>query len=135
MGILSFRLKKLKGEAGESKQGEIRITSSLPEIKNVEERDLNIGTGKQKVLAIEFAYKVDYEPIKATIEVEGEILYKDTKQKQILKKWKDKKQIDEKYALPIMNFIFRRCSIAGIKIADELQLLPPVKLPEFVKKE
>jgi hypothetical protein len=134
MGILSFRLKKISGSIGEPKEGEIKITSSIPQIKEIKEKEIKIGTSKDKVLSIDFAYKVDYEPIKAKIEIEGEVLYKDEKQKQILKLWKKEKKIDQDIALPLLNYIFRRCSIASIKIADELQLLPPIKLPEFVRK-
>ena len=134
MGVLSFRLKKIIADAGEQKGGEIKITSSIPKINEIREKEIKIGTKNEKVLAIDFAYKVDYEPINAKIEIEGEVLYKDEKQKQILKLWKKEKKIEETIAIPLLNYIFRRCSIAGIKIADEMQLLPPVKLPELVKK-
>lgn len=133
MPVLSFRLKKLSGDVGEPKTGEVRITSSIPKIKNIEEREINIGV-KEKILAIEFEFKVNYVPTKASIKVEGEVLYKDENQKEILKLWKKEKKLNEEITLPLLNYIFRRCSIAAIKIADELQLLPPVKLPEFVRK-
>lgn len=134
MGVLSFRFKKLEGEIGKQAAGEVKITSSLPKVKNVEEREINVGNSKQKVLAVDFEYSVGYEPTKAKISAEGELLYTHEKQKEILKKWKKDQKLDEEIALPLMNYIFKRCSIAAIKIADELQLLPPVKLPEFVKK-
>ena len=134
MGILSFRLKKINADIGEQRGGEIKITSSIPKIKEITEKEIKIGTRNDKVLSIDFVHKVNYEPIKAKIELEGEVLYKDEKQKQILKLWKKEKKIEESVALPLLNYIFKRCSIIGIKLADELQLLPPIKLPEFVKK-
>jgi len=134
MPVLSFRLKKLSGDVGEPKTGEVRITSSIPKIKNIEEREITVGSSKQKVLGIDFEYSVTYEPTKAKINVEGEILYTDKKQREILKNWKKEKKINEEVTLSLLNYVFRRCSIAAIKLADELQLLPPVKLPEFVRK-
>ena len=134
MGVLSFRFKKLQGNIGKPATGEVKITSSLPKIKNIEEREINVGNSKQKVLAVEFEYSVNYEPTKAKINAEGELLYTHEKQKAILNKWKKEEKLDEEIALPLMNYIFKRCSIAAIKIADDLQLLPPVKLPEFVKR-
>ncbi len=135
MGVLSFRFKKLQGDIGEPTSGEVKITSSLPKVKKVEEREINVGNSKQKVLAVDFEYSVGYEPTKAKISAEGELLYTHERQKDILNKWKKKEKLDEEVALPLMNYIFKRCSIAAIKIADDLQLLPPVKLPEFVKRD
>jgi len=135
MGIVSFRFKKIRGDIGESAIGELRITSSLPKIKDIAEKEVGIAGNKTKVLAINFEYKTIYEPIKAKIDIEGEILYTDEKQKEILKKWEKEKKIDERISLPLLNYIFKRCTIQSIKIADDLQLPPPVRLPELVKKE
>ena len=135
MGIVSFRFKKIRGDIGESAIGELRITSSLPKIKDIAEKEVGIAGNKTKVLAINFEYKTIYEPIKAKIDIEGEILYTDEKQKEIIKKWEKEKKIDERVSLPLLNYIFKRCAIQSIKIADDLQLPPPVRLPELVKKE
>ncbi len=135
MGILSFRLKKIEGDIGEPSTGELKVSSSLPKIKDISEREVSVGGNKTKALAINFEYKTKYEPIKAKIDIEGEVLYADKDQKEIMKKWEKEKKIDEKVALPLLNYIFKRCAIQSIKIADDLQLPAPVRLPEFVKKE
>ena len=135
MGIVSFRFKKIRGDVGEPAIGELRITSSLPKINDIAEKEVGIAGNKTKVLAINFEYKTIYEPIKAKIDIEGEILYTDEKQKEIIKKWEKEKKIDERVSLPLLNYIFKRCAIQSIKIADDLQLPPPVRLPELVKKE
>ena len=134
MGILSFRLTNLEGSVGEVSTGELKISSSLPKIKNIVERELGIAGNTTKVLAIEFEYKTKYEPTKAKINLGGELLYTDKNQKEILTKWEKEKKIDEKVSLYIVNYIFRKCMIQSVKIADDLQLPPPLKMPELVKK-
>ncbi|MCK4429457.1 MAG: hypothetical protein KAU95_03715 [Candidatus Aenigmarchaeota archaeon] len=135
MGILSLRLKKIGGDVGEIAAGELKVTSALPKITEIKEKDVSVGGNKMKVLAISFEYKTKYEPIKAKIEVEGEVMYTDQNQKEIVKKWSKDKKVDEEFALPILNYIFKRCAVQSIKIADDLQLPAPVRLPEFVKKQ
>ncbi len=135
MGVLSFRIKKIEGDVGERITGELKVSSSPPRIKNVIEREVGLAGNKTKVLAIDFECKTKYEPINAKINVYGEVLYKDERQKEILKKWEKEKKIDEKVGLYLLNYIFKRCAVQCIKIADDLQLPAPVKLPEFVKKE
>jgi hypothetical protein len=135
MGILSFRLKKIEGDVGEQVRGELKVSSSLPKIKNISEKEVGLAGNKTKVLAIEFEYKTKYDPINAKINISGEVLYTDEKQKEILKKWEKEKKIDDKIGLPLLNYIFKRCAVQSIKIADDLQLPAPVRLPEFVKKE
>lgn len=135
MGILSFRVKKIEGDIGEQIRGELKVSSSLPKIKNIIEREVGFGGNKTKVLAIDFEYKTKYDPINAKINISGEILYTDEKQKEILRKWEKENKIDEKIGLPLLNYIFKRCAVQSIKIADDLQLPAPVRLPEFVKKE
>lgn len=134
MGILNLRIKKMEGDVGEQVAGELKVSSSLPKIKDITEREIGIGGSKTKVLVMGFDYKVKYEPIKAKINIEGELLFTDSNQKDILNKWKKDKKIDEKYAMPVLNFIIKKCAIQSIKIADELQLPAPVRLPELVKK-
>jgi len=94
-----------------------------------------LAGNKTKVLSIEFEHKTKYTPINAKIIISGDILYTDEKQKEILKNWEKNKKIDENIGLPLLNYIFKKCMVQSIKIADELQLPPPIKLPEFVKKE
>ncbi|MCK4730667.1 MAG: hypothetical protein KAT28_05095 [Candidatus Aenigmarchaeota archaeon] len=134
MGILSFRLTNLEGSAGEVSTGELKISSSLPKIKNIAEKELGIAGNMTKVLAIEFEYKTKYEPTKAKINLSGELLYTDKSQKEILKKWEKEKKFDEKISLYVINYIFRKCLVQSVKIADDLQLPSPLKMPELVKK-
>ena len=134
MGILSFRLINLEGSVGEVSTGELKISSSLPKIKNIVEKELGIAGNMTKVLAIEFEYETKYEPTKAKINLSGELLYTDKNQKEILTKWEKEKKIDEKVSLHIINYIFRKCMIQSVKIADDLQLPSPLKMPELVKK-
>lgn len=135
MGILSFRIKKIEGDVGEQVRGELKVSSSLPKIKSIAEKEVGVGGNKTKVLAIDFEYKTKYDPINAKINIFGEILFNHPEQKEILKKWEKEKKVDEKVGLPLLNYIFKRCAVQSIKIADDLQLPAPVRLPEFVKKE
>ena len=134
MGILNLRFKELEGKVGEPKAGEVKVTSTLPKVKNIYEKDLEITRGRTSVVIIDFEYNVVYEPTNANIRLEGELLYTDKHQKNILKTWRKEKKLDESVALNLLNYIFKKCTIQSIKIAEDLQLPLPVKLPAFVKK-
>lgn len=134
MGILSFRLTNIEGSIGEVSTGELKISSSLPKIKNIAEKEIGIAGNMTKVLAIKFEYKTKYEPTNAKINIGGELLYNDKNQKEILTKWEKEKKLDEKISLYVINYIFRKCLVQSVKIADDLQLPSPLKMPELVKK-
>ncbi len=134
MGILSFRLTNIEGSVGGVPTGELKISSSLPKIKNIVERELGIAGNKTKVLAIEFEYKTKYEPTNAKINICGELLYNDKNQEEVLAQWNKEKKFDEKTSLQVINYIFKKCLVQSVKIADDLQLPSPMKMPELVKK-
>ncbi|RLI99628.1 MAG: hypothetical protein DRP06_03130 [Candidatus Aenigmatarchaeota archaeon] len=134
MGILSFRIANIEGSIGGVPKGELKISSSLPKIKNIVEKDLEIAGNKTKVLVIEFESKTKYEPTNAKINIGGELLYTDKNQEEILIQWKKEKKFDEKTSLKVINYIFKKCLVQSVKIADDLQLPSPMKMPELVKK-
>ncbi|OYT43442.1 MAG: hypothetical protein B6U88_01055 [Candidatus Aenigmarchaeota archaeon ex4484_56] len=134
MGIIGYRIEKIEAKSGNKIEGEIKIASSLPKIEKIEEKKLNIGGVETNILGIKFSYNVNYEPIKGKIGISGELLYTTEDTKEITENWKKDKKLDKKIALPILNYILKKCVMQSIKIAEDLQLPPPIKLPEFTVK-
>jgi hypothetical protein len=135
MGILASRFTEIRAKVGKPIKGDVQVNTSLPMIKSM--KCVEVGSGKQKkdLLVMDFECKTDYQPMGAEIELKGELTYVTDDPKKAIGLWAKGKTMDEKMSLSVINFLIKRCAIENIKIADDMQLPVPVKLPEVVAKE
>jgi len=100
--------------------------SNTPTITSIEKADI---LDMKDLLNVRFSYKTVYEPDVGEIMIEGHVLYKDNDSKKIMKKWEEKKEIDKKLAIEVLNTIFRKCLTQAIDLSLELRLPPPIQFP------
>ncbi len=129
MPVINILINEVKGERKKTPVGNINIRST-PTIKNIEEKNFDLK-GIDKVLSIEFEFKTEYEPKIGFIQLSGDLIYAGADNKEVLKKWKKNKKIDEKIGIEVINSIFRRCIIKAVALAEDLQLPPPLQIPRF----
>lgn len=135
MGVLAARFTELKAKAGKPVKGDIRVNTNLPAIITM--KCVEVGTGKQKkeLLVMEFECKTVYQPMGAEIELKGELTYVADDPKKIFNLWTKEKKMEEQMSLNVLNFLIKKCSIESIKVADDMDLPVPVKLPEVRARE
>ena len=113
-------------------KGEIKVNST-PRILNV--REVTVPSLQKKGLSIEFEFISTYAPDLATIKATGEILFMAKSNAAVMKKWKKDKKLPDDVALEVLNHLFRRCLLKMAFLADELQLPPPVGMPQLSPKD
>lgn len=134
MGVLGVRFTEISALAGKAPKGDIEVTTSLPNITSM--RSVPVGTGKEKkeFIIMGFECTTNYRPTDSKIELKGELNYLAEEPKKIIEQWNKTKKLDEKISLPVINYLIKKCAVESIKIADDLQLPVPVKLPEVRAK-
>ena len=135
MGVLGVRFTEISAKGGKVAKGDIEVSTSLPNITSV--RTVPVGSGKDKreILMMDFGYRATYMPIDAKIELKGELSFIDDEPQKVMQQWKKDKKLDQKISLQVINFLIKKCAVESIKIADDLQLPAPVKLPEVRAKK
>ncbi|MGC9310651.1 MAG: hypothetical protein ACP5E4_02910 [Candidatus Aenigmatarchaeota archaeon] len=135
MGIVNSRFTKMAADTGKPAKGDLQVSSTLPCVTEVKIVEIGSGKNKKETLVMAFDYETTYKPIDAFIKLSGELVYLDDNAKKIAEKWKKDKKLDEGISIPVLNYLFRKCAIESVKIADDLQLPVPVQLPEIRAKE
>jgi hypothetical protein len=128
--IVGFNVTSVKAHSEESRESasEIKINST-PSVLDVEE--VKVAEMKD-VVRVKFAFTTKYEPKIGEINIEGALLWRGEKYKDVLRLWKDGKKLESGAAIEILNAIFRRCLTRVISLAEELRLPPPLQFPKVV---
>ncbi len=136
MTVVGFNLTKITAERKDSPKGGLKIDNNA-NIKDIKEKDIGIGKGKQKTMEIDFVFKSTYKPKFAEIVLEGKMLMleKDKAVKEITKEWKKNKKLPKNYVEYVMNSILGRCSIEVILLSREINLPAPFPLPRIKQKQ
>src|SRR3989338_4368802 len=98
----------------EAKMDKRLSINNAPAITSVEKTDI---LDMKDVVLVKFTYKTTYEPDVAEIIITGDLLYKDVDAKKFLKRWEDKKEVDKKMAIEVLNTIFRKCLTMAIDLS------------------
>jgi hypothetical protein len=130
--ILGINFSSIRASVGEEKPSENVTINSTPRIIGMAKREL---LEMKDVLEIKFAFETTYEPSIGSIAIEGEVLWRGPDAKRILKEWEDKQRIEPKFAVEILNAIFRRCLTKAIELASDLRLPPPIRFPVVTEKK
>jgi hypothetical protein len=131
MTIVGFNFTKIEGEKKELTKGKININNNVA-ITNVDEKNISLGSEKQKVLAFTFEFKSSYDPNIGAIKLIGDVLYMDDskKVKEILDSWKKNKKLSKEIMSKILNTILNKCNIQALILSEQINLPPPIPLPK-----
>lgn len=133
MQIIGFNLNKISAEREEKSQGKLEIKQNI-NIDHVSEDKINISN--KGIIKVSFTFSVDYSPNFAKLELKGQtvLLPENDELKEILKDWK-KKQISDKFRIPLFNFIMGKCNIKALGLEDELNLPLHMPMPRISPKK
>ena len=123
--IVGFRIDAVEAVKDREPAGNINVESS-PTILNMEEKKMK---EMKNVLGLEFEFKTLYKPDYGYIRISGEVLFKAKNAKDAMKKWEKSKAIDPEIAVPVLNFVFRKCLTQAIYLSDLLGLPPAIQFP------
>ncbi len=84
-------------------------------------------------LKIDFIFVVEYNPNLANIRIEGNLAYSGENSESILETWQEKEK-DERVKKLQMSIV-QRCIAESILLAKQINVPPPVPMPQFQKKE
>jgi hypothetical protein len=132
MAIVGVHITKINATKDTSKtSGKVTINNNIG-IKKVEDKEFSLGAAKQKGIKFVFEFSCNYEPKVGTIEFEGEVLFvaADDKTKELLTKWKEKKELGSDVMSPVLNAALNRCNIEALKLSQDLNLPIPIPLPK-----
>jgi len=126
---------KINVEKKKGIDGKVNINNDLV-LKDVVERQI-AGKNKQSIADFLFSFTVQYlteekTPL-ASILLEGEIVYVEeaVKIREILDGWKKNKTVQKELLREVMNTAMMKCNVEGIVLSKEMNLPPPVGLPQI----
>ncbi|HTY43883.1 MAG TPA: hypothetical protein VMC80_01440 [Patescibacteria group bacterium] len=130
MRAIGFSFKKINVEKLASNSLEdvkINANIEISEVFSVKPTDLL--KPKDELLGVRFVYTLFYEPEFAKLAFSGEIIFEvDPKvSKDILKSWKDSKEMPEDFRMLVFNVILRKCNLKALEIEDDMNL--PLHMP------
>jgi len=131
MTVVSFNFTKIQAEKKEAGKGKINISNNIT-IENVEEKDLALGTQKQKVLNFGFKFTSTYGPDIGNIKLNGNVLYSEDakKVKEILDGWKKDKKLPKDTMTKVLNVVLNKSNIQALILSEHVNLPPPIPLPK-----
>jgi len=130
MTVVSFNFTKIEAEK-KSGKGKININNNVT-INTVEEKDISLGTEKQKVLCFTFEFTSTYSPDAGSIKLTGDVLYMvDTKKaKEIMDGWKKDKKLSKDLMTRMLNVILNKSNIQVLILSEQVNLPPPIPMPK-----
>jgi hypothetical protein len=132
MQIIGFNLTKISVERKEKTEGKIEVKQNI-NIDNISKDKINIS--EKEIIKLDFTFNVDYNPEFAKVELKGQTILLPEKEelKEIIKAWK-KKELSEKFRIPLFNFIMSKCNIKALNLEDEMALPLHIPMPKLSPK-
>ena len=136
MTIVGFYFTKIEAIKKDGVKGKINIANNVS-ITDVKENETSFGTETQKGITFTFKFTSKYSPEAGEINLEGTVLYMDTKEntKKILTSWKKEKKLDKEVMKSILNTILTKSNIQALILSKDINLPPPIPLPKVESKE
>ncbi len=131
MTVVGFNYTKLHAEKSLTATGKVSITNNL-NIKDVEEASFVMGAEKQDSLKFNFHYESIFSPDFGKIELEGSIIFLESKDKvaEVLKTWKKTKKLPKDVMQEVLSSVLNRCNVQSLIIARDINLPSPIPLPK-----
>lgn len=135
MTIVGLQFDKIVVDRMDAPKGKMSVKNNML-IKDVEKKEITMGSAKQSLLLFKFEFTANYEPKIASIILNGTTTYVEKPEKvdEILKGWKKDKQLPKEIMTPLLNNILTRCNIEALILAREVNLPPPIQLPKVTVK-
>ncbi len=115
--------------------GKININNNVG-IEKVEEKELTLGSTKQKGIRFVFKFVTKYEDEKkkeiGQISLGGEVIFVDKPEniKKVLKDWKEKKSLDKDMMTQIINAALGKSNVQALIMSQTVNLPPPIPMPK-----
>ena len=131
MTIVGFNYTKMLAEKSLAAKGKVNITSNLS-IKEVEEASFVMGTEKQDSLKFNFQFETIFAPEFGKINLDGSVIYLDTKEKvqETLKTWKKTKKLPKDVMQEVVNSVLNRCNVQALIMSRDMNMPSPIPLPK-----
>ena len=136
MPVIGVSLNKIMAEKIKPITSMVEVRSDT-NIKNVKEFDLNEFNRKGLNISFDFiiSYVKDKKEKLGEIMISGDVLYLDPdKQDSIIKEWNETKKLPSKVNIEVLNSVLRRSIIKSMGISEDLQLPPPIGIPQATEK-
>jgi len=89
-------------------------------------------TEKNGIVSVAYTYSVDYSPGVGSLRMTGLINFKDDgKGREIMKAWREKKQLPADVAEEFINSVTYAGSVNGTLVVRVLNLAPPIVVPRI----
>ena len=136
MTIIGFNFNEIKVNRKEGIKGKINIKNNVV-IKDIQEKDLNLGDKSQNALKFIFEFSSKYEPDLGDIILVGDLLFMESsgKIKEILTEWKKTKKVPKDIMAAILNTVLTKCNIEALVVSPKVNLPPPIPLPSVRQEE
>lgn len=135
MKLMGFNFDKISIEKFISHYENLKINTKL-DLINISKVKTDFFKPKEDLIAINFAFGLDYEPKIAQIEFIGSILLSIESKlaKEVLKQWEEK-QIPEDFRISIFNIILKKATLRALRLEEEMNLPLHVPLPTLKKDQ
>jgi hypothetical protein len=128
MAIVGFSFSKFDAVRTQvSKPGQIEISHNV-KIDSVSLTKLNVGSGSNDVLKIDFTFLVMYGNELGHIQLCGDVVYSDTAEivKETLSGWKLDSKLNDMVNSVVSKFIYSKGIVKALDISDNLNLPAPI---------
>jgi hypothetical protein len=131
MAIVGVQFNKISAEKKNVVKGKVNITNDLT-ISKIAIASIPLTSPKQSALSIQFEYKTAYEPEIGLIQINGEVFWVDSseKNKEALQTFKKSKILPMDIKLPVFNSLLSKCTIESLLLSREAGLPAPIRLPK-----
>ena len=133
--IIGFNFNTISVQRKRNPSGNIDIKNNVA-IKDVQKADFKFGSASQQGLKFIFEFTSKYTPDFGEVLLTGEVLYlaDDKTTRQILDEWASSKKISKELMSGILNTVLARCNIQAWVLSKEVNLPPPIPMPQIGKE-
>lgn len=131
MTIVGFNFTSVNAQRKNDVKGKVNINNNVA-IKSVEEKDLNLGSNKQKSLKFVFEFISKYNPDIGSVTLVGDVLLIEEakKIKEIMDQWNKEKKLPKDVTTNVLNTVLGRCNVQALIMSEKINLPPPIPLPK-----
>jgi hypothetical protein len=138
MRAIGFSFRKINVEKLSSNSIEgVKVSANIDisEITSVKPSDM-LKT-KDELLVVKFTYIVSYDPDFAKLAFSGDIVLEIEPKisKDILKSWKENKEMTEDFRIFVFNIILRKSNLKALELEDEMNLPLHIPMPSVQKED
>jgi hypothetical protein len=136
MSIIAFNFTKISAEKTQSKKADkVEVKNNIA-IKEISESGLNLASGDNKAVKVDFEFETKFGPDMGGILISGNLisLEKSENAEKLVKGWKDGKKVDGDLMKSIMNTILAKTNVQALIMSRDVNLPSPIQLPKVTVK-